>query len=89
MSMTSARNRNRYFSLAAAVLAAAGLAACGGSTSSSPAAKGGGASSTGTPVSGGTLKIIAASGPDHIDPVSAYYTADYELLRAYTRQLVA
>jgi len=87
--MTSARNRNRYFSLAVAVLAAAGLAACSSSTSSSPAAKGGGASSAGTPVSGGTLKIIAASGPDHIDPVSAYYTADYELLRGYTRQLLS
>jgi ABC-type oligopeptide transport system, periplasmic component len=88
MSMTSARNRNRYFSLAVAVLAAAGLAACS-STSSSPAAKGGGTSSAGTPVFGGTLKVIAASGPDHIDPVSAYYTADYELLRGYTRQLVS
>src|SRR5579864_8911862 len=89
MSMTSARNRNRYFSLAVAVLAAAGLAAACSSTSSSPAAKGGGVNSAGTPVSGGTLKIIAASGPDHIDPVSAYYTADYELLRAYTRQLLS
>src|SRR5215469_3949289 len=83
--MTSARNR--YIALAVAVLAAAGLAACS-STSSSTAAKGG-VNSSGTPVNGGTLKIIAASGPDHIDPVSAYYTADYELLRAYTRQLVS
>ena len=56
--------------------------------SSSPTAKGGG-NSAGTPVNGGTLKIVAASGPDHIDPVSAYYTADYELLRGYTRQLLS
>jgi peptide/nickel transport system substrate-binding protein len=82
------RARNRCVSLAVAMLAAAGgLAACS-SSSSSPAAQSG-VNSAGTPVYGGTLKIIAASGPDHIDPVSAYYTADYELLHAYTRQLVA
>jgi peptide/nickel transport system substrate-binding protein len=32
--------------------------------------------------------MIAASGPDHIDTVPAYYTADYELEHAYTRQLL-
>ena len=41
------------------------------------------------PVFGGTLKLVAASGPDHIDPVPAYYTADYILERAYARQLVS
>lgn len=82
--MTSARNR--YIPLAVAVLAAAGLAACS-SSSNSPSAKGG--NSAGTGVYGGTLHIIAASGPDHMDTVSAYYTADYELLRGYTRQLVS
>ena len=41
------------------------------------------------PQSGGTLNIVAASGPDHIDTVPAYYTADYELERVYTRQLVS
>jgi peptide/nickel transport system substrate-binding protein len=40
-------------------------------------------------VSGGTLKIVANSGPDHIDTVSAYYTADYELEHAYSRQLLS
>jgi len=46
-------------------------------------------SASGGPVFGGTLKIVAASGPDHIDPVPAYYTADYILERAYARQLVS
>src|SRR5215469_13973345 len=41
------------------------------------------------PVFGGTLKLVAASGPDHIDPVPAYFTADYILERAYARQLVS
>jgi len=75
----------RIAGLTAAVLAAAALAACSSSSTSSPSA--GGTSST-TPVSGGTLHIVAASGPDHIDTVPAYYTADYMLERAYTRQLL-
>ncbi len=71
----------RYAVVAVAAAAAMGLAACGGSSSSS-------STSSGKPVKGGTLKIVAASGPDHLDTVSAYYTADYLLERAYTRQLV-
>ena len=70
----------RFTGLAAAVLAAAGLAACSSSSSSSP-------SSAGKPVSGGTLHVVATSGPDHIDTVPAYYNADYEFERAYARQL--
>src|SRR5215472_3299345 len=46
-------------------------------------------SASGGPVFGGTLKLVAASGPDHIDPVPAYYTADSILERAYARQLVS
>jgi peptide/nickel transport system substrate-binding protein len=68
--------------MAVVAVAAMGLAACGGSATTST-------SSSGTPVKGGTLKIVAASGPDHLDTVSAYYTADYTMERAYTRQLVA
>ena len=41
------------------------------------------------PVKGGTLRLVAASGPDHFDTVPAYYTADYILERAYARQLVS
>jgi peptide/nickel transport system substrate-binding protein len=74
----------RFVVLSAAVLAAAGLAACSSSAKSSAPA----ASSSTTPQYGGTLHIVAASGPDHIDTVPAYYTADYMLERAYTRQLV-
>jgi peptide/nickel transport system substrate-binding protein len=39
-------------------------------------------------VSGGTLHIIAASGPAHLDTVPSYYTTDYQLTHAYTRQLL-
>ena len=79
--MTSAPKR--FVVLAAAVLAAAGLAACSSSSSSTPAV-----SSSTTPVYGGILHIVSASGPDHIDTVPAYYTVDYQLERAYARQLV-
>ena len=41
------------------------------------------------PVKGGTLKLVAGSGPDHIDTVSAYFTADFILERAYARQLIS
>ena len=75
------RRSQRIAALAAAGLTAAGLAAC----SSSP----GGTGSAGSkPVRGGTLKFVAASGPDHIDTVPAYYTADYILERGYARQLL-
>jgi peptide/nickel transport system substrate-binding protein len=80
--MTSAPKR--FVMLSAAVLAAAGLAACSSSTTSKPAA-----TSSTAPQSGGTLHIVSASGPDHIDTVSAYYTVDYQLEHAYARQLVA
>jgi peptide/nickel transport system substrate-binding protein len=40
------------------------------------------------PSSGGVLRIVAAAGPDHLDTVPSYYTADYILERAYARQLV-
>jgi len=83
MPMTSAPKR--YVMLSAALLAAAGLAACSSSAkSSAPAAT----SSSTTPQSGGILHIVSASGPDHLDTVPAYYTVDYQLEHAYTRQLV-
>ena len=75
------RRTQRITAVAVAGLAAAGLAACSSSPNSS-------SSSGGTPVKGGTLKFVAASGPDHIDTVPAYYTADYILERGYARQLL-
>jgi peptide/nickel transport system substrate-binding protein len=39
-------------------------------------------------VSGGTLRWVASGDVDHLDPMSAYYTATGILERAYTRQLV-
>jgi peptide/nickel transport system substrate-binding protein len=74
----------RVVALTAAVLAAVGLAACSSSsTTSSPSA-----ASTQTPVMGGTLHIVAASGPAHLDTVPSYYTTDYQLTHAFTRQLL-
>jgi peptide/nickel transport system substrate-binding protein len=61
----------------------AGIAAC----SSTPAASTP-STSTEQPVSGGTLRIVAASGPAHLDTVPSYYTTDYQLTHAYTRQLL-
>ncbi|HUZ36615.1 MAG TPA: ABC transporter substrate-binding protein [Streptosporangiaceae bacterium] len=69
-----------FAAVAVAVVAAFGLAACGSSSSSG--------TSSNTPTKGGTLRLLAASGFDHLDTVSAYYTADYVLERAYARQLL-
>jgi peptide/nickel transport system substrate-binding protein len=96
--MPISRSHRRIAALAAAALAVGGLAACssssspsGGSTAAptSTAAAPATAGSSASPVSGGTLNIVAASGPDHMDTVEAYYTADYELERIYARQLVS
>jgi len=76
----------RFAGLTAVVLAAAALAACSSSSTSSPTTNS--SASAGTPVSGGTLHIVAASGPAHLDTVPSYYTTDYQLTHAYTRQLL-
>jgi peptide/nickel transport system substrate-binding protein len=76
----------RLVTLGAAVLAAAALAACSSSSSSPSSAASTG--SAGTPVSGGTLHIVAASGPAHLDTVPSYYTTDYQITHAFTRQLL-
>jgi peptide/nickel transport system substrate-binding protein len=74
----------RFAALAVAALAAGGLAACGGSSTGSNSSATGG-----KPVSGGTLKVVAASGPDHFDPVPAYTTYDYMMERGYARQMLS
>ena len=84
------RASQRVATLAVLAIAAGGLAACSSSTSNTgsstaPTA----ATSSEKPQSGGTLNIVAASGPDHIDTVPAYTTYDYELERVYARQLVS
>jgi peptide/nickel transport system substrate-binding protein len=77
----------RFAVLSAVLLAGAGLAAC---TSTSNATKANAPStSTAKPVYGGTLRIVAASGPEHLDTVPSYYTTDYQLTHAYTRQLLS
>src|SRR5208282_5459006 len=77
----------RFAGLAAAVLAVGALAACSSSSSSSTGASS--SASTATPVAGGTLNIVSASGPAHIDTVPAYYTVDYQIEHATTRQLLS
>src|SRR5256885_17202821 len=78
-------HRMRVAAIAVAGLAVASLAACGGSskpaTSSSSAA-------AGTPVTGGTLRFLAAGDFDHIDALSGYFTGDVQMQRAFARQLV-
>jgi peptide/nickel transport system substrate-binding protein len=93
--MPMSRSKRRVAALGTTAAAVAILAACsssGGSTSSSGSASSQGAppttESSATPQSGGTLNVVAASGPDHMDPVQAYYTADYEFERLYARTLV-
>ena len=84
------RVSKRVATLAVLAIAAGGLAACSSSTSSNGSSTAPtSATSSEKPQSGGTLNIVAASGPDHIDTVPAYYTPDYELERVYTRQLVS
>lgn len=79
------RRSQRIAVMAIASLASVGLlAACSSSSGSSSNSSG----TSNKPVTGGTLRLVAASGPDHIDTVPAYYTADYILERAYTRQLL-
>jgi peptide/nickel transport system substrate-binding protein len=73
----------RLAGLAAVLITGAGLAAC--SSSTTPSAP---PSSSAKPVYGGTLRIVAASGPEHLDTVPSYYTTDYQLTHAYTRQLL-
>jgi peptide/nickel transport system substrate-binding protein len=88
--MPISRSTKRVVALAAAALVAGGLAACSSSSGSSGSAAAPATTGTNqTPVSGGTLNVVAASGPDHMDTVPAYYTADYQLERLYARQLVS
>ena len=82
------RASKRVATLAVLAIAAGGLAACSSSSSTGSTTAPTSATSSEKPQSGGTLNIVAASGPDHIDTVPAYYTPDYELERVYTRQLV-
>src|SRR3984957_5154982 len=87
--MSMPRASKRVATLAVLAIAAGGLAACSSSSSTGSTTAPTAATSSEKPQSGGTLNVVAASGPDHIDTVPAYYTPDYELERVYTRQLVS
>jgi peptide/nickel transport system substrate-binding protein len=87
--MSMPRASKRVATLAVLAIAAGGLAACSSSSSTGSTTAPTAATSSQKPQSGGTLNIVAASGPDHIDTVPAYYTPDYEVERVYTRQLVS
>jgi peptide/nickel transport system substrate-binding protein len=77
------RSIKQVAALSAAFLSAAALAACSSSSTTTSA----GAAPPSKPT--GTLRLVAASGFDHLDTVPAYYTADYILERAYARQMLA
>jgi peptide/nickel transport system substrate-binding protein len=87
MSMRSASKR--VAAVAVLAIAAGGLAACSSTSSSTGSTTAPTQASSVKPQFGGTLNVVAASGPDHIDTVPAYYTPDYELERLYARQLVS
>jgi peptide/nickel transport system substrate-binding protein len=87
--MSMPRASKRVATLAVLAIAAGGLAACSSTSSTGSSTPNASSTTSQKPVSGGTLNIVAASGPDHIDTVPAYYTPDYELERVYTRQLVS
>src|SRR5260370_8914057 len=80
-------HRMRVAAMAVAILVAVWVAAC--SSSSSKPATSSSSSSASTPVTGGTLRFVAASDFDHIDPLSAYLTNSFQIERAYARQLVS
>ena len=84
------RSSKRVVALVTAALAAGGLAACssssGGSSAAPPAAT---ATSSAKITPGGTVNVVANSGPANWDTVPAYYTADYMFERIYARQLVS
>jgi peptide/nickel transport system substrate-binding protein len=68
------------------------LAACGSSSTSGSGSNKYAANqnATGSPTSGGTLKILGATQDvDHLDPASAYTQIAYTLMRGYTRQLIS
>lgn len=70
--------------LAVAAVAAVGVMSLAACSKTSPTA-----TVSGKPVYGGTLRIVANGGPDHLDTVQAYIISDYTLERAYARQLVS
>jgi peptide/nickel transport system substrate-binding protein len=92
------RSTKRVAALVAAIMAGGGLAACSsgsnspsGTSTAKPTSTAAAPATSGTsakPQSGGTLNVVAATGPDHMDTVQAYYTADYQFERIYSRQLV-
>src|SRR5262249_16540854 len=82
-SLLMTRQIHRIAALATAGLAVAGLAACSSTNSNNNANSGN------KPVSGGTLKIVAAGGPTYPATVPAYYTANYILERTFARQLLS
>src|SRR5258707_8412626 len=81
-SLLMTRQIHRIAALATAGLAVAGLAACSSNKNTT--------AGTGlTPKTGGTLRIVAGGGPTYLDPVPAYYTANYILERTFARQLLS
>ncbi len=77
------RNQRRLVAVLSLFAVLALIAAgCGGKKTTTS-----GGTTTGTPVQGGTVKMLGSGDVDHLDTVSAYYTASYELERVFSRQL--
>jgi peptide/nickel transport system substrate-binding protein len=66
-------------------IAALTVTGCGGSSGGGSAAH----PDEGTPQRGGTHNLLWAGDIDHMDPISAYYTVSYTLLRTINRQLLS
>jgi peptide/nickel transport system substrate-binding protein len=79
----------RVVALGAVAATAISLAACSSSPSSTTPPPAATTQSSAKPVSGGTVTVVANSGPANWDTVPAYYTADYMFERIYARQLVS
>ncbi|MET0491608.1 MAG: ABC transporter substrate-binding protein [Actinoplanes sp.] len=75
------RHRGRVgATLALLTMTAGALAACGTNATTT-------GTTSGSPVTGGTLKLLGSSDVDHLDTAGAYYTASYTIERTYARQL--
>ena len=79
------RTRRRAAGAVGLATSLALVAACGGGGGTTP----GDESEESTPKRGGTLKLLGAGDIDHMDPVAAYYTVSYTLLRGISRQLLS
>ncbi|MER6507139.1 ABC transporter substrate-binding protein [Nonomuraea sp. NPDC001636] len=73
--------------VAAATLLATSCATQNGTSKSAPPPAA--SQSSGSPVTGGTLRLVGSGDVDHLDPTSIYYVVTIGIMRGYSRQLYA